>query len=194
MNKVLALIGSKYYNFFIVIINFHLMKKILSHECKCLSLRYPNLQAAGSVAKFYLSLILLLLLCTRLFSNNHVFHAPVIVAFQDEWKLDTTINGVAFYHSISNCNGKNTVFLKFVNNNNYQVKVSWKEVFATQAGQNEEGFRGKKSLVLPVGETSETNCINARIKECVILPSEVAPTYPAEISGFRFKEITISKI
>jgi hypothetical protein len=113
--------------------------------------------------------------------------------FDVDWQLDATVSGVQFYHSITGCNGKKVVFLKFVNTNNYQVKIAWKEVFATQADQKVEGFLGQKKLLLSPGETSETDCENARRKECLILPSQVSPTYNADILKFDYKEITVSK-
>ena len=110
-----------------------------------------------------------------------------------DWQLDATVSGVQFYHSLTRCNGIKVVFLKFVNTNTYQVKIAWKEVFATQADPKIEGYMGQKKLLLPPGETSETNCENSSHKECLILPSQVTPTYNADILKFEYKEIIVSK-
>ena len=120
-------------------------------------------------------------------------NSPAKQNFDVDWQLDATVSGVQFYHSITGCNGKKVVFLKFVNTNTYQVKIAWKEVFATQADPKIEGYMGQKKLLLPPGETSETDCANSRHKECLILPSQVTPTYNADILKFEYKEITVSK-
>ena len=112
---------------------------------------------------------------------------------QLNWQLDATVNNVQFYHSIIDCNGKKAVILKFINKNNYKVKVSWKEVFTTQQGPQIEGFSGQKTLVIDLGETKETECDNASKKNLVIKPEQVAPTYVAEISKFEYKSITVTK-
>ncbi|MBC7936722.1 MAG: hypothetical protein H7Y86_15330 [Rhizobacter sp.] len=110
------------------------------------------------------------------------------------WILDTEVNGVEFYHSIQDCNGKKVVFLKFNNKNSYAVEVSWKEVFTTQEGPQIEGFLGQKTIVLEVGETKETDCSNPLKKQLLIMPEQVKPTYLAEVSKFNYKAITVVKV
>ncbi len=108
-------------------------------------------------------------------------------------KLDATIDGVAFYHTITKCNGANTVFLKFDNKNNYPVKATWREVFTTQMESKKEGFAGQKEFIIPKGVTMPTGCTDNNNKKNVILSSEVDPTYIAEIMDFDLKNIVIAK-
>ena len=110
------------------------------------------------------------------------------------WQLDATVNGVKFYYYIESCQGRNMVFLKINNTNKYKVEVTWKEVFTTQFEQKAEGFKGQKKMVLPAGETSETNCTAPRQKKLLVSPEQVNPAYPAEISAFSFASITVSKV
>jgi hypothetical protein len=119
-----------------------------------------------------------------------LMHATVLPA---AWILDTTVNGVEFYHSIQECNGKQVVLLKFNNKNSASVKVSWKELFTTQVEAKAPGGAGQKELVIPKGVTMPANCTDAVNKKNIILSSEVSPAYVAEIKGFAYKDILVSK-
>ena len=125
-----------------------------------------------------------------------LFLVPVFVqaVMPASWILDTTVNGVEFYHSIQECNGKKAVFLKFNNRNTYQVKVSWKEVFATQQEAKVEGGKGQKELIIPTGVTVPASCTdNMMSRKNIVLSSEVSPMYVAEIRGYSFKDIQVTK-
>ena len=112
----------------------------------------------------------------------------------DTWVFDKTVQNVDLYHMITECEGKKVVFLKFNNRNLYKVKISWKEVFVTQMEKAREGFRGMKQLVLPPGETAQSDCTDVKNKECIIISSQVSPAYPAEILKFEFKDINITNL
>jgi len=139
------------------------------------------------------STLLLIFFFSNSFFTTPLKNPPVRDHYTVDWQLDKTVDGVEFYHAISSCSGKKVVFLKLVNKNSYSVKASWKELFATQFDKELEGYKGKKHLVLSPGETSETSCTTARHKELVVLPSQITPTYEADISSFSFKEISVSK-
>ena len=108
-----------------------------------------------------------------------------------EWVLYASVRNVDFYYRIGECTGKKVVFLKFNNRNTQKVKVSWKEVFNTQFEVQKEGFRGTKHLMLPIGETAQSDCSNLRIKELLVLPGHVNPSYNADIKKFHFKNISV---
>lgn len=110
------------------------------------------------------------------------------------WILDKSVSQVDFYHMIKECKGEKTVFLKFNNKNTYPVKVTWTEVFATQMETGRTGVGGKKSLVIPQGESSYSDCTGSSHKELVTLSSEVSPAYVAVISKFDFQSITVEKV
>lgn len=108
------------------------------------------------------------------------------------WQLDKTIDGVELYHSIITCNNSNAVLLRFVNNNDHDVDISWKEVFTTQqVPEKKEGNNGKKQLRLVKGETFASGCNESRNRKCLVLPGEAIPTYAATIRSFEFKDISV---
>lgn len=108
------------------------------------------------------------------------------------WIFDKTVGNVDCYHLIADCNGAAAVFLKFQNNNKFDVKISWKELFTTrQVSSKSEGIKGEKKLILPPGETSSTSCTATINKECIILPQQAIPAYKADILQFEFKDITV---
>jgi hypothetical protein len=110
------------------------------------------------------------------------------------WILDKTVGNVDFYHIITVCNGKKTVFLKFNNKNSYSVKVTWKEVFKTRSEERKDGYIGKKELVLSSGTTTPNDCTDAANKKSILLPSEIDPMSVSEILDFSFKEITVNTL
>ena len=115
-----------------------------------------------------------------------------IVYAAAEWVLVATVNNVDFYYQITDCSGKNVVLLKFNNRNASKVKVTWKEVFTTQFEKDRTGLAGTKQLLLATGETFEAACSEVKIKELVILPSQVNPAYSADIKKFGFKDIMVT--
>ena len=117
--------------------------------------------------------------------------APFHINQTPEWTLYTTVRNVDFYYRIADCSGRKVVLMKFNNRNAQRVKVTWKEVFNTQFEAQKEGFRGTKQLTLPTGETSQTNCANIRVKELIVLPGQVNPSYQADIKRFNFRNITV---
>lgn len=111
----------------------------------------------------------------------------------DVWIFDKTVDNVEFYYRLMDCTGQKVVFLKFINRNTHNVKISWKESFDTQTQKQIEGFRGRKHLVIGNGETSQTGCTDRRFRECLVLPEDADPTSIVQIVKFSYKEITVSK-
>lgn len=109
------------------------------------------------------------------------------------WHLDATINGVQFYHSLTQCNGKKVVFLKMMNTNRYKVDIAWEEVFDTQFENNIDGLGGRKKISLQAGESTQTNCTTAQ-KKLIIQPEQINPTYVPEVSSFKYKGISVSRV
>jgi len=110
----------------------------------------------------------------------------------DGWVFHQTVNNVDFYHMLANCDGKKVVLLKFNNKNNHKVKVSWKEVFTTQFEKVVEGANGQKQLIISTGETYSAGCNDNKIQELLVLPSQVRPTYAAQIKNFEFKNVDVT--
>lgn len=153
-----------------------------------------NSGSLSPVKKISLGILLLLLLL--LFTSNDTVSSVTSPApsYQDiEWKLDSEVKGVEFYHAIAKCKDHSAVLIKLVNKNNYRVNVGWKEVFDTQNEKGVEGFLKNKKISIAPGETSEKNCDRATKKELVTQSHEVNPSYLADISRFSFKDITVSR-
>lgn len=108
-----------------------------------------------------------------------------------EWVLDKTVSNVDFYHSITICNGKPVVFLKFINRNTGKVKVGWKEIFVTRTKARVLGFNGKKELLLAPGTTTPADCTDASNKKIVIHGGDVDPMSVVEITNFIFQDISV---
>lgn len=110
---------------------------------------------------------------------------------EDGWVLDTIVNKVAFYHKIVLCGDKNAVLLKFDNQNQTEVSVSWKESFKTkQMPDLLEGYNGVKSLNLKPGFTNALDCDVQGNNLLIIRSNDVNPTFIADILAFNFNEIT----
>lgn len=109
------------------------------------------------------------------------------------WTLDTTVNNVECYYRIETCNGATTVFLRFHNKNAGNVKISWEEIFTTQYEKAVPGFFGSKELVLQPGYTPEYNC-NLTHNVLVIKYDRVNPAYPAEVSEFKFSNLSVTSL
>lgn len=109
------------------------------------------------------------------------------------WQLNATVDGVEFFHAITECSGSNVVLLKFNNKNDHPVKISWKEKFTTQLDVNKEGAAGQKELVIAKGVTMPAGCDDNTRKKNVITGFDVQPHYVARISSFEFVEISVVK-
>ena len=110
---------------------------------------------------------------------------------QTQWTLGQSTGNVEFYYSITACGADSVVFLKFVNSNNTGVKVTWNEVFDTQEEAGAKGYFGPKTLVLQPGTTEQSDCSSVDCPDCLILPTEVSPAYPANIRHFAFSDVTV---
>lgn len=148
----------------------------------------------GSPKGKTLLIIITLLLSPLLhtFSNN--YNDPLSSPEQDlNWQHDKTVGGVELFYAISPCKGSSAVFLKMNNKNRYPVEVSWKETYETQAEKAVEGYGGVKKIVVPPGETFESDCGNPTHKALVVLAGNAIPTYIAVISNFHYKDVTVNK-
>lgn len=119
--------------------------------------------------------------------------ASVNSANDPAWQLDASVNGVDFYHAMSDCDGKKVVLLKFDNKNKSSVTVSWKEKFTTQLETKVIGAKGKKEMIIPSGITVPSGCgeTNKSRRPAVITGFDVQPHYVAEIRVFEFVDISV---
>ena len=137
----------------------------------------------------------ILMLFTSLLFYNFIFAQNKMVLPDNAgiWILDKTVANVDFYHMIKECSGNTVVLLKFNNNSNFQVKVSWKDVFVTeQVSEKQEAFYGNKILVLSPGQVMSSDCGKLENSVCMILPKNAILHYKADIRNFEFKDIIVT--
>ncbi|MBL0359417.1 MAG: hypothetical protein IPP72_22280 [Chitinophagaceae bacterium] len=149
--------------------------------------------------KHFVAMALSLFLTTASNAGNIVvLHHPEVLNLDAtshptaEWVLDKTVSNVDFYHSITACNGKNVVFLKFVNRNSQSVKISWQEIFVTSGRERREGFAGRKEMLIPTGTTTPADCADVASKKIIIRGGEVDPMSVVEIINFIYKDVTVA--
>ena len=73
---------------------------------------------------------------------------------------DNKMNGVEASYQVSTCNGEEMIYIKFVNSNNYPVKIEWFDAVFTQASTwiNKEKDSDKKSLTLAAKAEAKGEC------------------------------------
>ena len=119
-------------------------------------------------------------------------NAPTEVT-KEQWVFHSEVQGVKVYYQVSTCQNNSVVYLKFDNTNNRSVRITWKEVFITkQVPEEREGILGQKQLTLAPGITSQSDCAQINIKECVTLAYQALPAYKADIVKFNLKDISVT--
>jgi hypothetical protein len=114
--------------------------------------------------------------------------------YASDWKLDKSTGNVEFYYKVGECDGQQAVLLKIVNNNQYDVQVSWKEVIMDKTvGRSIESFEGEKELTLTAGKTMQaSSCGVTDSSELLVFLSAVAPTHVVDMQKFEFSNIAVS--
>lgn len=114
--------------------------------------------------------------------------------YASDWTLDKSTGNVEFYYKVGECDGQKAVFLKIVNKNDYDVQVSWKEVFQDKTlGKSIESYTGKKQIMIVSGKTMQAiSCTEKDSIELVILLSMVTPTHVVDMQKFEFSNIEVS--
>lgn len=139
-------------------------------------------------------LIAILLGFTSFKTSQFSKSSKSVILLPVEWTLSQSVNGVDCYHGFIDCKGSKAVVLKFDNKNKTAVRITWKQAFTTkEINVKKDGATGAKSLLLPPGETSATNCTEAKNIQCVVLPTEASVAYGANITGFYFEEVSVTK-
>jgi len=114
-------------------------------------------------------------------------------AQQPAYTLDRTVDNVDCYYSLTQCNGKTVVLLKFNNRNASPVNISWKDQFTTsQIPQKTPGFKAYQ-IALPPGVSEPADCTDVSHKDFIINVDEVNMTYLADITGFEFSDVSVTQ-
>ncbi len=152
---------------------------------------YPHLISSHSfktVMGSFSIFLLLVLFCGAV-------NAQLPKATKVDWIKTGMHKGVEFYYAIGTCENTKSVFLKFVNKNNYPVKATWNELFQTkQVPELKAGFEGTKKMVLQVGETFPIDCNDPKKGSLILSALRAIPTYNADIEKFAFSDISITPL
>jgi hypothetical protein len=106
------------------------------------------------------------------------------------YTLGTSSGNVDCYYSLSECNGKTVVLLRFNNRNNTPVMLSWNEVFTTkQVSEKTIGYKQKQIRLAP-GISAPRDCEDADHKAYIVGEADVHLAYRADITGFEFRDVT----
>ena len=110
---------------------------------------------------------------------------------QNGYTLGTTAGNVDCYYSLTSCNGKTVVMLRFDNRNTAPVTISWQELFNTkQVPKSMPGFMNKQVSLAP-GISEALNCEDQNHKEYISGEADVNRAYRAEITGFKFGQVSV---
>ncbi|WP_205502485.1 hypothetical protein [Rufibacter psychrotolerans] len=138
-------------------------------------------------------LVLLFLLAPAL---STVGSRPGAVQPDDaSWIFHSEAQGVKIYYKIGTCENRSVVFLKFSNTTKKKVELAWKEAYQTsQVPEELESYGQGKRLVLPPGDTSEDDCTQVGIKECITYSEKALPTFKADITRVNFKNVRVKPL
>ena len=100
----------------------------------------------------------LLISFTQLYSQNKNGWEPVYLQVTGA----NTMDGVDASFRLGKCNNENVVFIKFINHNDYSVKLEWFDAVFTQELKwiNKDEERSKKNLLIPAGAEVSGDCSN----------------------------------
>ena len=81
-----------------------------------------------------------------------------------------TMNGVQASFQINSCNGIDVVYVKFINHNQYPVKIEWFDGIFTQELKwiYKNSPSDKKSITLPINGEAIGDCFNNHYKELIV--------------------------
>ena len=83
---------------------------------------------------------------------------------------DNKMNGVEASFQVNTCNGEDMIYIKFVNQNDYPVKIEWFDAVFTQASTwiNKEKNSDKKSLILAAKAEAKGECFKKLYPELCV--------------------------
>lgn len=75
------------------------------------------------------------------------------------------MNGVEAFYQVSNCNGENVVFVKFINHNDYAVTLEWFDAVFTQELKwfSKENTTAKKNISLDAKQEKTGDCTSENV-------------------------------
>ncbi len=77
------------------------------------------------------------------------------------------VDGVEALFQINICNGKDIIYVKFINHNTYSVKVEWVDAVFTEEQKwvNKDDVADKKTLTIPANGEVKGKCANSSTED-----------------------------
>lgn len=140
-------------------------------------------------------ILLISVFLSQSFGDLHAQRTSLVKGQSDAitWQLNATVSGVAFYHTVADCNGKKIVLLKLHNTNLYQVDASWDSFFTQISPRSGSRADLSKKIILQPGEFVANSCENNMHKDLRVDPAEADPTHAVDAVSFAFKHISVSR-
>lgn len=117
-------------------------------------------------------IINLILLTVLIISSNLRAHAQT-----NDWQPiyllvsgANTMEGVEASFQLNTCNGEDVIYVKFINHNEYAVKLEWFDgVFSQELKWvNKEQAGDKKTITIPANAQAKGACLNNTHQELII--------------------------
>jgi len=88
-----------------------------------------------------------------------------------------TLNGVNASFQQNTCNGQDVVYIKFTNNNNYSVQLSWYNAIFTQDLKwiSKEDPADKKTITLAANQSIQGDCADASTAVLIVNTIDFIP-------------------
>lgn len=101
--------------------------------------------------------------------------SSVFAQSNSEWKpIGLTVsgkniqNGIEAFYQLYVCNNENVIFIKFINHNNYDVTVEWKDAVFTKELKWVSNENIIKSLIIKADEVIFGDCSGKSQKELIV--------------------------
>ncbi len=131
---------------------------------------------------------------------NVVAGGPVAAAVANPWqdavlRADglTEVEGVEAYSMRTTCGNQDVVLIKFVNKNNYKVRVEWKDAIKTPSGWVYSNVQTPKSLYLEPGNTVVGQCngldkLKVGVNTVINNPQDFGPFSVSGLATFKLTQ------
>lgn len=162
---------------------------------------FESLSTKTCFMKTFLPKVLgIIILCIFFVSAPQIVRANSVPEFKTskslvdtsaDWVLQSELNGVKAFYQVSACDSVPVIFLKFINSNEYDVKIDWDDqvkVVGDASPRRTKTF--SLSLTVKPGAVAGITCDNPAVVELVSKPYLPAD---AVIEAFVFLNLTVTQ-
>ncbi|MBW8049439.1 MAG: hypothetical protein FVQ77_03685 [Cytophagales bacterium] len=125
-----------------------------------------------------------------------LLNANLYAQYNVDWLLQSKTNGVELYYKVINCNDQEVVILKFINANNFDVKVLWDNELLFESNFHyrsnlENGSEAQNSIVIKAGEIINAQC-NELTNPQLIIHYKNKVSFPPYVKVIKFRPYNFS--